>query len=122
MTSLARRSARKAPVATAEPTPEPQPEWDLRRYVLGECPQSVAALGNLIKLCEKHLSGRYRIEVIDLLQTPRLARDHQIVAVPTLVRQLPAPVRKIVGDLSDTARTLVGLELRPAAPTGAKWT
>jgi circadian clock protein KaiB len=119
MTSSARTSARKAPVATAAVAPDPQPEWDLRLYVLGESPQSVAALGNLRRLCEKHLCGRYRIEVIDLQQTPRLARDHQIVAIPTLVRQLPEPIRKIVGDLSDAARTLVGLDLRPAAPAGS---
>jgi circadian clock protein KaiB len=119
MISSAGRSTRKAPGATAAPTPDPPPEWDLRLYVLGESPQSVAALGNLRKLCEVHLPGRYAIEVIDLLQTPRLARDHQIVAIPTLVRQLPEPIRKIVGDLSDTGRTLVGLDLRPAAPTGS---
>jgi circadian clock protein KaiB len=122
MTSSVRRSAHKALVATAAPTPEAQPEWDLRLYVLGESQPSVAAIGNLRKLCEAHLSGRYRIEVINLLQTPRLARDHQIVAIPTLVRKLPTPIRRIVGDLSDTARTLVGLDLRPAAPAGLKRT
>jgi circadian clock protein KaiB len=122
MTSSPRRSARQAAITTAAPTPEPRPEWDLRLYVLGESPPSAAAIDNLRKLCEAHLSGRYRIEVINLLQTPRLARDHQIVAIPTLVRSLPAPIRRIVGDLSDTARTLVGLDLKPAAPTRSKRT
>jgi circadian clock protein KaiB len=114
----ARRSARRAGAASTAPAAAPQPEWDLRLYVLGESPPSVAAIWNLRKLCEAHLSGRYRVEVIDLLKTPRLARDHQIVAIPTLVRKLPVPIRRIVGDLSDTAHTLVGLDLKPAAVIG----
>jgi circadian clock protein KaiB len=88
--------------------------WDLRLYVAGQTPKSLAAMNNLKKLCEEHLAGRYRIEVIDLVQNPRLARDDQIVAIPTLVRKLPDPIRKIIGDLSDTERALVGLQLRPS--------
>lgn len=87
--------------------------WELRLYVAGQTPRSMAAFNNLKKICDEHLAGRYRIEVIDLLQNPRLARDEQIVAIPTLVRKLPDPIRRIVGDLSDTERTLVGLQLRP---------
>jgi circadian clock protein KaiB len=93
-----------------------EPEiWELRLYVAGQSAKSVAAFSNLKKLCEEHLSGRYKIEVIDLLRHPQLAAGDQIVAIPTLVRKLPEPLRKIVGDLSNTERTLVGLQLRPAA-------
>jgi circadian clock protein KaiB len=86
--------------------------WDLRLYTAGQTPKSLAAIKNLKRICEQHLPGRYHIEVIDLMANPRLARDDQIVAIPTLVRKLPDPLRKIVGDLSDEARTLVGLQLR----------
>jgi circadian clock protein KaiB len=86
-------------------------KWQLRLYVAGQTPKSLAALRNLKKVCEEHLAGRYEIEVIDLMKNPRLAKDHQIVAIPTLVRKLPDPIRKIVGDLSDTERALVGLQL-----------
>jgi circadian clock protein KaiB len=96
---------------------EPPPaEWDLRLYVAGRRPRSLTAFANLKKLCEEHLAGKYRLEVIDLLENPQLSRDDQIVAVPTLVRSLPTPIRKIIGDLSNTERTLVGLQLRPAGP------
>ena len=88
-------------------------KWELRLYTAGQTPKSLAALANLKRLCDEHLSGRYSIEIIDLLQNPRLAKDDQIVAIPTLVRKLPAPMRKIIGDLSDTERALVGLQLRP---------
>lgn len=88
-------------------------KWDLRLYTAGQTPKSLAAFRNLKKMCDEHLPGRYSIEVIDLMANPRLARDDQIVAIPTLVRKLPAPLRKIIGDLSDTERTLVGLQLRP---------
>ena len=91
-------------------------EWQLRLYVAGQTPKSMAALENLKRLCESHLVGRYEIEVIDLLVHPTLAAGDQILAVPTLVRKLPAPLRKIVGDLRDTERTLVGLHLRPSKP------
>jgi circadian clock protein KaiB len=86
---------------------------DLRLYVAGQTPKSVTALSNLKKFCEEHLAGKYRIEVIDLLKHPQLARGDQILAIPTLVRRLPAPMRKIIGDLSNTERVLVGLDLRP---------
>ena len=88
--------------------------WALRLYVAGQSPKSVAAFANLKKICEEHLAGKYTIEVIDLLQQPQLAAGDQIVAIPTLVRKLPAPLRKIVGDLRNTERALVGLNLRPA--------
>jgi circadian clock protein KaiB len=88
-------------------------KWNLRLYTAGQSPKSLAALDNLKRVCEQHLAGRYSIEVIDLLKNPRLAKDDQIVAIPTLVRKLPEPLRRIVGDLSDTERTLVGLQLTP---------
>ena len=87
-------------------------KWNLRLYTAGQSPKSLAALDNLKRMCEQHLPGRYTIEVVDLLKNPRLAKDDQIVAIPTLVRKLPEPLRRIVGDLSDTERTLVGLQLR----------
>lgn len=91
----------------------PAERWDLRLYVAGQSAKSVAAFANLQRLCEEHLSGRYSIEVIDLLEHPQLAAGEEIVAIPTLVRKLPEPIRKIVGDLSNTERALVGLQLRP---------
>lgn len=87
--------------------------YQLRLYVAGQTSRSIAALSNLKNICEEHLRGRYRIEVIDLIERPQLAKGHQIVALPTLVRKLPRPIRKLVGDLSDTERALVGLDLRP---------
>jgi circadian clock protein KaiB len=89
---------------------------DLRLYVAGETPRSQAAIHNLKRICEEHLAGRYNVEVIDLLENPQLARRDEILAIPTLVRNLPQPVRKIIGDLSKTERVLVGLDLRPASP------
>ncbi len=91
------------------------PEWDLRLYVAGQTPRSLAAFRNLKRICEEHLQGKYRIEVVDLLENPTLARGDQIFAIPTLVRKLPEPVRKIIGDLSNTERVLVGLDLRARA-------
>jgi len=92
----------------------PKPEsWDLRLYVAGQTPKSLAAFENLRRICDEHLPGRYTIEVIDLVVNPKLARDHQIVAIPTLIRKLPEPLRRIIGDLSDTQRTLVGLQVSP---------
>lgn len=101
--------------APSPATPEPVPEgfWDLRLYVAGQTPKSIIALQNLKRLCEEHLAGRYRIEVVDLLKNPQLARGDQILAIPTLVRKLPAPMRKIIGDLSQTEHVLVGLDVRP---------
>src|SRR3981081_3343750 len=91
-------------------------KWNLRLYTAGQTPKSLAPIRTLKKVCEEHLPGRYEIEVIDLLQNPRLAKEHQIVAIPTLIRKLPDPLRKIIGDLSDVDRTLVGLDLRPRSP------
>ena len=89
--------------------------WQLRLYVMDATPKSLAAFSNLKKFCESHLKGRYRITVIDLVRQPQLAKGDQILAIPTVVRKLPMPVRTIIGNLSDTARMLVGLDLRPAA-------
>ncbi|HEX5048740.1 MAG TPA: circadian clock KaiB family protein [Gammaproteobacteria bacterium] len=86
--------------------------WELRLYVAGQTPKSLAAMNNLKRMLEEHLPGAYKIQVVDLLANPRLAKEDQIVAIPTLVRKLPNPVRKIIGDLSDQERTLVGLQLR----------
>jgi circadian clock protein KaiB len=85
---------------------------ELRLYVAGQTPKSLSALANLKKICKEHLEGRYRLHVIDFLQTPQLAQGDQILAIPTLVRNLPQPMRKIIGDLSDTERVLVGLDVR----------
>ena len=94
--------------------PRSKPEtWNLRLYVAGQTPKSIAAFANLKKICEEHLKGQYNIEVIDLLENPKLAKGDQILAIPTLVRRLPPPIRKIIGDLSNTERVLVGLNLYP---------
>jgi len=85
----------------------------LKLYVAGQTPKSIAAFANLKKICEEHLKGKYQIEVIDLLKNPQLAKGDQILAIPTLVRQLPPPLRKIIGDLSNTERVLVGLDVQP---------
>jgi circadian clock protein KaiB len=87
--------------------------WNLRLYVAGQTTKSLTALANLKRLCEEHLHGQYQIEVIDLLENPQLAREDQILAIPTLVRKLPEPIKKIIGDLSSTERVLVGLDVRP---------
>ncbi len=93
--------------------PSASKQWQLRLYVAGQTARSVAALSNLKRICEEHLHGRYRIEVVDLLKNPTLARGDQILAVPTLVRKLPPPVKKIIGDFTNTERVLVGLDLIP---------
>jgi len=104
---------KKSKPATATPS-SPSPEsWKLRLYVAGMTPRAVAALDNLKMLCEAHLAGRYEIEVVDLLKNPKLAAGDQIIAVPTMVRRLPPPMKKIIGDLSNQERVLVGLDLRP---------
>lgn len=92
--------------------------WDLRLYVAGQTPRSRAALANLKQICEDNLAGQYSIEVIDLLEQPQLSKGDQILAIPTLVRKLPKPMRKIIGDLSDTERVLVGLDLRSPHGSG----
>ncbi len=91
----------------------PAESWELRLYVTGRSPKCLLAIENLQRACEQYLAEQYHIEIVDLLENPRLAADDQILAVPTLVRKLPPPIRKIVGDLSDTDRLLVGLQLRP---------
>lgn len=101
--------ASRAKKTGSEPADE---EWILRLYVAGQTQNSLIAFENLKKICEEHLEGRCRIEVIDLMKNPQLAKDHQIIAVPTLIRELPEPMKKIIGNLSDTERVLVGLELR----------
>lgn len=109
----------KTEIKTKSPsvhTTEEQKEtdkWILRLYVAGQTNRSVTAFNNLKKICEEQLKGKYQIEVIDLLINPQLSREHQILAVPTLVRKLPVPVRKIIGDLSDTEKVLVGLDIQP---------
>jgi circadian clock protein KaiB len=109
--------ARRRKVSERAPVKPDLERWELRLYVAGQTPKSIQAFGNLKRICEEHLKGRYRIEVVDLLQNPTLARGDQILAVPTLVRKLPPPVKKIIGDFSNTERVLVGLNLRPV-----KWT
>ena len=93
--------------------PSPLDFWELRLYVAGQTPRCISAFANLKAICETNLSGRYRIEVVDLLENPQLSRGDQIFAIPTLVRRLPRPIKKIIGDLSNTERVLVGLNLRP---------
>ena len=103
--------------AAASPTPQPASEevakFQLRLYVAGQTPNSLAAIANLQRICETHLAGQYSIEVIDLTKTPQLAAGDQILAVPTLVRRLPEPIKKIIGDLSNEERVLVGLDIMP---------
>jgi circadian clock protein KaiB len=99
----------------AQPARTQQAEWQLRLYVAGATAKSMAALANLRRLCETHLAGRYEIEVVDLLVNPKLAAGDQILAVPTLVRKFPEPIRKIIGDLSNEERVLVGLDVKAIA-------
>ena len=105
-----------APAGNIEPDPPGEDtereEWILRLYVAGQTQNSLAAFANLKKICETHRGGRYRIAVLALLKNPQLAKDHQIIAVPTLIRQLPEPVKKIIGNLSNTEKVLVGLDIR----------
>ena len=101
--------------ARKDGSPHDPEKWELRLYTAGQTPKSIKAFANLKRICEEHLTGRYQIEVIDLTQNPQLAAGDQILAVPTLVRRLPEPVRRIIGDLSHTERVLVGLDVRPAS-------
>src|SRR5215207_2501106 len=109
----------KRPRAAAKNGHSPQADgnkparWNLRLYVAGQTPRSMTAFQNLKNICEEYLKGQYHIEVVDLMENPTLARGDQILAVPTLVRKLPQPIRKIIGDLSDTERVLVGLDIQP---------
>jgi circadian clock protein KaiB len=97
---------------TTGPAKDKTDAYVLRLYIAGQTPKSVAALANLKEICEEHLAGRYTLQVVDLLENPKLARGDQILAIPTLVRKLPLPMRRIIGDLSNTERVLVGLDLR----------
>jgi circadian clock protein KaiB len=109
---------RKKPEAV--PAVQADPDfWDLKLYVAGQTPKCLAAIVNLRRICEEHLAGRYRIEVVDLQPNPQLARTDQIVAIPTLVRKLPEPLRKMIGDLSNTERVLVAFDLKPRPAAGA---
>ena len=103
------------PAEAAAAPPLDTDRYDLRLYVAGQTPKSVRAIDNLRRVCDEHLAGRYQIEIVDLLAHPQLARGDEIVATPTLVRRLPPPIRRIIGDLSDTEKVLVGLQLRPKA-------
>lgn len=111
-----RKQANENAAKITKPSGRPfkRPVWELRLYVAGMTPTSIRAFENLKRLCEEHMHGAYKIQVVDLLDRPMLARGDQIIAVPTLVRRLPTPVKKIIGDLSNTERVLVGLDLRPA--------
>jgi circadian clock protein KaiB len=99
----------------ADPVDTEPETWHLRLYVAGESPKSLLAFANLKRMCREHLDQPYEIEIVDLLKNPLLARGDEIIAIPTLVRRLPSPMRKIIGDLSDTDRVLVGLQLVPGA-------
>lgn len=107
------QAVRETNSVPANPDGKGTKAWELRLYVAGQTVKSLAAFENLKKICEEYLPGQYQIEVIDLLEQPQLARGDQIIALPTLVRKLPVPIRKIIGDLSNTERVLVGLDLRP---------
>jgi len=109
----AKRPGRKAALRAVAASLETAERWELRLYVAGQTPRSLAALANLKKICDTHLRGQYKIEVIDLAVNPELARADEIVAIPTLIRKLPPPVKRIIGDLSNKERTLVGMELVP---------
>ncbi len=109
MTRVESHATAKTPKAGGEN----ENKWMLRLYVAGQTPKALTAFANLKRICEEHLQGKYQIEVIDLLVNPTLAKDDQILALPTLVRKLPEPVKKIIGDLSNTERVLVGLDIRP---------
>ncbi len=111
--SRARREGSKDALRAVAASLEAAERWELRLYVAGWSPRSVAAFANLKRLCETHLRGKYRIDIIDLLTRPELARVDQIVAIPTLIRRLPPPLKRIIGDLSNKERTLIGMELVP---------
>ncbi len=108
---MTEKAKTKAPRKTKAKNTEER--WQLRLYIAGQTPKAIAAFSNLKKICAEHLEGKFEIEVVDLLVNPQLARGDQILAVPTLVRKLPEPVKKIIGDLSNTERVLVGLDVKP---------
>jgi len=107
---MEKKSRSRKKVKNENPSP-----WELRLYVAGHTPNSITAFDNLKKICEEYMPGQYHIEVVDLVKNPQLAKGDQIIAIPTLVRKLPPPLKKIIGDLSNTLRVLVGLDLRPKA-------
>ena len=111
--TAAKRPGRKSTLRAVAASPKAAERWELRLYVAGQTPRSLAAFANLKKICETELRGKYRIEVIDVLAHPERARADQIVAIPTLIRKLPPPIKRLIGDLSNKDRTLVGLELVP---------
>jgi circadian clock protein KaiB len=116
MSTGAAKTRKRATVRKKVPgRTQAEAQFELRLYVAGQTSRSLAAFANLKKICEEHLAGRYRIEVVDLIKNPQLAQGDQILAIPTLVRKLPEPIKKIIGDLSDTLRVLVGLDIRPAS-------
>ena len=108
-----KKSRRASNGAATSATDGNSARWNLRLYVAGQTPRSLTAFKNLQEICEEYLKGKYHIEVIDLMENPTLARGDQILAIPTLVRKLPQPIRKIIGDLSNTERVLVGLDIQP---------
>ena len=110
---LTKKKGKKSTNGRPQDVSEEPNRWNLRLYVAGQTPRSVTAFRNLKDICEEYLKGQYHIEVIDLMENPTLARGDQILAVPTLVRKLPQPIRKIIGDLSNTERVLVGLDIQP---------
>ena len=108
-----RKGTRRASNGSSLQADNDESSWNLRLYVAGQTPRSLTAFKNLKEICEEYLKGKYHIEVIDLMENPTLARGDQILAIPTLVRELPQPIRKIIGDLSNTERVLVGLDIQP---------
>jgi circadian clock protein KaiB len=112
MTSPQKAPIKKKRASSARPKKD---RWELRLYIAGQTPNSIAAIDNLKRICDERLPGMYRIEIVDLLEKPQLAKGDQIVAIPTLVRKLPAPVKRIIGNLSKAERALVGLDLQPVA-------
>src|SRR5689334_12606637 len=112
MKSAPRKTSRKSNGHVPASDDDPR-HWNLRLYVAGQTPRSLTAFKNLKEICEQYLKGKYHIEVVDLMENPTLARGDQILAIPTLVRKLPQPIRKIIGDLSNTERVLVGLDIQP---------
>ena len=113
MAVVDRKATKKPTDKTTGPDQSPYKVWQLRLYVAGQTPKCLTALANLKKICDQYMPGEYEIEIVDLLEQPQLASGDQILAIPTLVRKLPEPMRKIIGDLSNTERVLVGLDLRP---------
>jgi len=111
-------NGRQVTQAARAPAEKKSEMWNLRLYVAGQTPKSLAAFANLKRICEEHLKGRYTLEVIDLIKNPQLAAGDQILALPTLVRKIPAPIKKIIGDLSNTERVLIGFDLRDAESMG----